>query len=113
MRPGGESLGYSEAVEAVAEIADLEALQAQLSQADAGSTLDDVDVEMLERRLGPGAVRDFAALRDLERELEQQGYLTRGEDGLRLTPRARATARADGPAPGLRPAGRVRARRPR
>ena len=27
------------------------------------------------------------ALRDLERELEQQGYLTRGDDGLRLTPR--------------------------
>ncbi len=88
MRPGGESLGYSEAVQAVAEIADLEALEAQLSQADVGSTLDDVDVEMLERRLGPAAVRDFEALRDLERELENQGYLSRGDDGLRLTPRA-------------------------
>ena len=30
MRPGGESLGYSEAVQAVADLADLEALQAQL-----------------------------------------------------------------------------------
>ncbi len=28
------------------------------------------------------------ALRELERELEQQGYLSRGDDGLRLTPRA-------------------------
>ena len=88
MRPGGESLGYSEAVEAVAELADLEALQAQLAQGDVGSTLDDVDVDLLEQRLGAEAVRDFQALRDLERELEQQGYLTRGEDGLRLTPRA-------------------------
>ena len=88
MRPGGESLGYSDAVQAVAELADLEALQGQLSQSDAGSTLDDVDVDLLEQRLGAEAARDFRALRDLERELEQQGYLSRGEDGLRLTPRA-------------------------
>src|SRR5918998_2367999 len=88
MRPGGEPLGYSEAVQAVAELADLEALQAQLSQSQVGSTLDDVDVDLLEQRLGAEAVRGFQALRDLERELEQQGYLTRGEDGLRLTPRA-------------------------
>jgi uncharacterized protein with von Willebrand factor type A (vWA) domain len=88
MRPGGESLGYSEAVEAVAELADLEALEAQLSQGDPGTTLDDVDVDLLEKRLGHEAVRDLQALRDLERELEQQGYLTRGDDGLRLTPRA-------------------------
>src|SRR3954465_14677344 len=33
MRPGGESLGFSDAVEAVAEIADLEALERQLGQA--------------------------------------------------------------------------------
>jgi len=88
MRPGGSSLGYSEAVEAVAELADLEALEAQLSQGHPGATLDDVDVDMLERRLGHEAVRDLEALRDLERELEQQGYLARGDDGLRLTPRA-------------------------
>ena len=88
MRPDGEPLGYSGAVEAVAELADLEALEAQLSQTDAGRSLDDVDVDMLERRLGSEAARDLQALRDLERELEQQGYLTRGDDGLRLTPRA-------------------------
>ena len=88
MRPGGEGLGYSEAVEAVAEIADLEALEAQLSQSGYGSTLDDVDVDLLEERLGQEAVRDFQALRDLERELEEQGYLSRGDDGMRLTPRA-------------------------
>jgi uncharacterized protein with von Willebrand factor type A (vWA) domain len=88
MRPDGEPLGYSDAVEAVAEIADLEALEAQLSQTDAGGSLDDVDVDMLEQRLGSEAARDMRALRDLERELERQGYLTRGDDGLRLTPRA-------------------------
>ena len=43
---------------------------------------------MLAKHLGQEGVGDFQALRDLERELERQGYLTRGEDGLRLTPRA-------------------------
>jgi uncharacterized protein with von Willebrand factor type A (vWA) domain len=85
---GGEPLGYGDAVEAVAELADLEALSDQLAQGYAGASLDDVDVERLEQRLGPAAARDFEALRQLERELERQGYLTRGDDGLRLTPRA-------------------------
>ncbi|HET8594480.1 MAG TPA: hypothetical protein VFM07_04480 [Intrasporangium sp.] len=88
MQPGGEPLGYGAAVEAVAEMADLEALTEQMSQGYFGATLDDVDVERLERHLGADAARDFEALRRLERELERQGYLTHAEDGLRLTPRA-------------------------
>jgi uncharacterized protein with von Willebrand factor type A (vWA) domain len=87
-RMRGEPLGYAASVEAVAELSELESLEAQLSDSDISGGLDDVDVEVLERRLGPDAARDLAALRDLERELERQGFLTRGEDGLRLTPRA-------------------------
>ena len=87
-RMRGEPLGYGAAVEAVAELSELESLEAQLFESEISGGLDDVDVEMLERRLGPDAARDLAALRDLERELERQGFLTRGEDGLRLTPRA-------------------------
>ncbi|MDN5796008.1 MAG: hypothetical protein L0H79_09700 [Intrasporangium sp.] len=85
---GDEPLGYGAAVEAVSEIADLEALTEQLSQGYRGASLDDVDVERLERHLGADAARDFEALRRLERELERQGYLTHGDEGLRLTPRA-------------------------
>ncbi len=88
MRQGGESLGYSDAVEAVAELADLEALEQSLSQTHPGATLDDVDVDTLEKQLGAGATADFRALRELERELERQGFVSRGDDGLRLTPRA-------------------------
>ncbi len=108
MRPGGEQLGYSAAVEAVADLADLEALEAQLAQGDRVATLDDVDVELLEKHLGREALSDLQALRDLERELEEQGYLTRGDDGLRLTPRAVRRLRADCPAAGVRSARRVR-----
>jgi uncharacterized protein with von Willebrand factor type A (vWA) domain len=88
MGQGGQPLGYGEAVEAVAELADLEALSQQLSQSDPGSTLDDVDVDLLEKRLGRDAVADLQGLRDLERELERQGYLTRTDEGLKLTPRS-------------------------
>ncbi len=88
MRPGGESLGYSDAVQAVAELADLEALEQQLGQTYPGATLDDVDVDMLERHLGSSAAADLESLRELERELERQGFVSRDDDGLRLTPRA-------------------------
>jgi uncharacterized protein with von Willebrand factor type A (vWA) domain len=88
MRPGGEPLGYSDAVEVVSELADLEALERQFAQTHVGASLDDVDVETLERRLGGDAAADLRALRELERELERQGYVTRSDDGLRLTPRA-------------------------
>ena len=88
MRPGGEPLGYSDAVEAVAELADLEALSQQLGQSYPGATLDDVDVDLLERHLGASAAADLQALRELERELERQGFIARDETGLRLTPRA-------------------------
>ena len=84
----GEGLGYSDAVSAVADLADLEALEAQLGQRHIGATLDDVDVDTLERHLGRQAAQEFTQLRDLERELENQGYLRRGDDGLRLTPKA-------------------------
>jgi uncharacterized protein with von Willebrand factor type A (vWA) domain len=86
---GNESLGMGDAVGAVADLADLEALENQLSQASAlGSGLDDVDVDTLERQLPGSSVRDFEALRELERELERQGYLRSDSDGLSLTPKA-------------------------
>src|SRR6478672_8604236 len=85
---GGEPVGYGDAVGAVAELADLEQLGEQLGQGYFGATLDDVDVERLEQYLGADAARDMEALRQLERELERQGYVSRGDDGLRLTPRA-------------------------
>ncbi len=85
---GDQPLGYSAAVEAVADLADLEALEQQLSAASVGAPLDDVDVDTLERHLGGDAARDLRALRDLENELERQGFVTSGDEGPRLTPRA-------------------------
>src|SRR4029450_9618831 len=85
---GEQSLGMGDATSAVAELADLEALSNQLSQGYAGASLADIDEELLERALGRPAVDDLAALRQMERELERQGYLNRSDGRLELSPKA-------------------------
>ncbi|MGY1723106.1 VWA domain-containing protein [Blastococcus sp. SYSU DS0533] len=85
---GEQGLGMGDATTAVAELADLEALSNQLSQGYAGASLADVDEELLERALGRSAADDLAALRQLERELERQGYLNRSGGTLELSPKA-------------------------
>ena len=85
---GDQPLGYGEAVGAVADLADLEALERQLGQDYPGASLDDIDVDALERQLPATDVADLEALRHLESELERQGYLRRDGDGLSLTPKA-------------------------
>jgi uncharacterized protein with von Willebrand factor type A (vWA) domain len=85
---GERPLGYGEAADALAEIADLDDLLDALGQQHAGATLDDIDVEQVERALGSGAAHDVRRLQQLERELQRQGWLVRGDDGLQLSPKA-------------------------
>lgn len=87
MRGQGE-LGYGEAAGALQDLADLDDLIDQLGQSHPGATLDDVDVEAVERSLGAGAAADVQALQELERELERQGWLTRADGALTLSPKA-------------------------
>ena len=85
---GNQDLGYGEAAGALGEIADLDELLDQLGQEHPGATLDDVDVEAVERQLGRSAADDVRRLRDLERELQRQGWVTRDSEGLTLSPKA-------------------------
>jgi uncharacterized protein with von Willebrand factor type A (vWA) domain len=85
---GEEDLGYSDATAALGEIAELDDLLDQLGQEHPGATLDDVDVEAVERQLGRSAADDVRRLRELERELRRQGWVTRDADGLTLSPKA-------------------------
>ena len=113
---GNESLGMGDAVGAVADLADLEALENQLSQASAlGSGLDDVDVDTLERQLPGSSVRE---LRGAARARTRAG--APGLPSVRLRravvdPQGAAAVGRDGAAPDL-PAPRRRrlrlARRP-
>ncbi|MGX6606957.1 vWA domain-containing protein [Micromonosporaceae bacterium Da 78-11] len=85
---GNEDLGYGDAAAALGEIADLDELLDQLGQEHPGATLDDVDVEAVERQLGRSAADDVRRLRELERELQRQGWVTRDSEGLTLSPKA-------------------------
>ena len=85
---GENGMSYSDATGALAELADLDQLEELLSQNYPGASLDDIDEEMIQRALGQSAVDDLRQLQRLERELRRQGYLDKGGDGLKLTPRA-------------------------
>ncbi len=85
---GSEPLGLSDATAALAELADLADLEDALRQDYPGARMDDVDEDAIRRALGRQAVDDMEALRQIERELERQGYLQRTDGKLELTPKA-------------------------
>jgi uncharacterized protein with von Willebrand factor type A (vWA) domain len=84
---GETPLGLGDATTALEESADLDELEQMMSQDYPGASLDDVDPELLERALGRNAVDDLGALRRLERELQEQGYIQRIGGEISLTPR--------------------------
>ena len=85
---GRDPLGLGEATTALAELADLADIEDALRQDYPGARLDDIDEEAVRRALGRQAVDDMEALRQIERELQRQGYLTSNEGKLELTPKA-------------------------
>lgn len=85
---GDQPLGLGDATTALAELADLAELEDALRQDYPGARLDDIDEEAVRRALGRAAVDDMEALRQIERELERQGYLQRTDGQLELTPKA-------------------------
>ena len=85
---GDEPLGLGDATTALAELADLAEVESALRQDYPGARLDDIDEEAVRRALGRQAVDDMSALKEIERELERQGYLRYEGGSLELTPKA-------------------------
>ncbi|MGW1676197.1 vWA domain-containing protein [Saccharopolyspora sp. NPDC002376] len=86
---GDQPMGLAEATAAMAELGEMDRLAEQLGQSYPGASLADIDLEALERQLGPQAVVDAQRLSEIERQLREQGMLQRAPDGsLRLSPRA-------------------------
>lgn len=85
---GEQPMGMGDAVTALEELADLTGLEAALRQDYPGARIDDIDEAAIRRALGRSAVDDLEALRRIERELEEQGYLLRRRGKLELTPKA-------------------------
>ncbi len=78
----------AQATSALEEIGDLDDLMDQLAQDHPGATLDDVDVDSVERNLGRDAADDVRRLQELEKELRQQGWVSGPSESLTLSPKA-------------------------
>ncbi|NVM98978.1 VWA domain-containing protein [Arthrobacter sp. SDTb3-6] len=86
---GREGLGLGDGTGVLQDLAELDGLAEQLAQSYHGSTLDDLDLDALARQLGPDAAVSARTLADIERAMQDGGYLRRGADGdLRLSPQA-------------------------
>ena len=85
---GREPLGLGDATSALEQLSGLESLARQLDQNYPGASLDDIDSELLAEALGRDTAAEVAALRQLERELERQGWLNREQGALSLSPKA-------------------------
>ncbi|MDQ1627778.1 MAG: hypothetical protein QOI54_1522 [Actinomycetota bacterium] len=85
---GDEPLGAGDATSALQDLADLDELESTLGQDYPGASLEDIDEEAVRRALGRTAGDALRDLRRLERELEEQGYVTRQGERLDLTPKA-------------------------
>lgn len=86
---GREGLGLGDGTGVLQDLAELDRLADQLAQSHHGAHLDDVDLAALGRQLGQEAAVSARTLAQIERALNNGGYLRRGADGeLRLSPQA-------------------------
>jgi uncharacterized protein with von Willebrand factor type A (vWA) domain len=86
---GEQGLGLGDGTGVLQDLADLDELAEQLTQAYPGARMDDIDLDRLARQLGDSAAVDAGTLTRLEHALRDSGYLRNGSDGsLRLSPKA-------------------------
>ncbi len=86
---GEQGLGLGDGTGVLQDLAELDDLSEQLSQSYGGARMDDVDLDKLARQLGDRAAVDAKTLAELERALNETGYVKRGSDGqLKLSPKA-------------------------
>jgi uncharacterized protein with von Willebrand factor type A (vWA) domain len=86
---GDEGMGLGDGTGMLQDLADLDDLSEQLSQSYGGARMDDVDLDKLARQLGDQAAVDAKTLAELEKALNETGYVKRGSDGqLKLSPKA-------------------------
>jgi uncharacterized protein with von Willebrand factor type A (vWA) domain len=85
---GEGELGLSEAMEVMGQLAGMEALDTQLVEAMRSGDVSGVDAEALSAELGEEAADALARLGEVERQLEEAGFLKRDGERVRLTPAA-------------------------
>ena len=84
---GEENISFSEAMRVMDELQKLDQVDAQVRAAERQSNLDLIDEESLENALGEDARQSLERLRELQKELENSGYIRQQGDKMELTPR--------------------------
>lgn len=84
----GESSSLSGATQALAEMGDLETLAGQMGEADSTGNTSEIDLDLVERVLGRAGRDEFAAMQQLQRELQEQGFILADSDSLVLSAKA-------------------------
>ncbi|MBN2240884.1 MAG: VWA domain-containing protein [Dehalococcoidales bacterium] len=84
---GDESISYNEAMNLMEELQKMDRLESQLTESRFDRTLDNVDEKLVRELLGEDEAENLDRLKDMERQLEEAGYIRKNGDGWELTPR--------------------------
>lgn len=85
---GDSPSSLSDATQALAEMGDLESLARQMSEADETGMASEIDLDLVERVLGRAGRDEFEAMQQLQRELQEQGFVLQDEESLVLSAKA-------------------------
>lgn len=85
---GEEPLSMQQAMQLMEDLQKTEELERQLEEVQFGGDLQNIDPQALEEQADEDARRMLEQLQRLQKELEDEGYITRNGDKLELTPKA-------------------------
>jgi uncharacterized protein with von Willebrand factor type A (vWA) domain len=85
---GESSSGLPEATQALAEMGDLETLVNQIGEADEMGDPTQIDLDLLERTMGRSLRDELEAMQQLQKDLEDEGFLVKSGQSMRLSAKA-------------------------
>ncbi len=85
---GDTPSGLPQATQALAEMADLENLANQIGEADEMGDPTQIDPDLLERVMGRSLRGELEAMAQLQKDLEDQGFLVKSDNSMRLSAKA-------------------------
>jgi uncharacterized protein with von Willebrand factor type A (vWA) domain len=85
---GQESSGLPQATQALAQMGDLESLANQIGGADEMGDPSQIDLDLLERVMGRSLRDELEAMQQLQKDLQDQGFLVKSEESMRLSAKA-------------------------
>ena len=85
---GDSSSGLPQATQALAEMGDLETLVNQIGDADEMGDPTQIDLDLLERAMGRSLRDEVEAMAQLQKDLQDQGFLVKSDESMRLSAKA-------------------------